>query len=162
MGRNCKKKEVHCGTILSSHCVDYTGQDLKSLDKGVDQCSQSVTDVIENIDTELKKIKDGIDVKKLTRLCIDSIDKEDSFVIVVNKLIKVICDLKEEVEELKTNTQNIDVLAQVISLDSSCLSDAHCGTDSTLRTLLIKIIAELCFVKAQVSNSSNSTNIYQP
>ena len=152
MAKKCKKSDIHCGTILSSHCVEYTGDELLSLDKGVDQCNLSITEVVENVDKELKRVKDGLDTKKLTRLCLDTISKDDTVIIIINKLISKICDLQEEINELKTNSTEMDILSSVINLDSNCLSDAHCSTDSTLKTLLMKMISELCYLKAQVNN----------
>lgn len=162
MGRKCKKSTVYCGTKLASDCVDYIGDELKSLDKSIDQCDLSVTDAIEHIDSEIKKVKDGLDTKKLVRLCIDSIDKEDTVVIVINKLISEICKLSEQVKDLESKQSELDVLSAIVNLDSTCLTDTHCSTDSTLKSLLMKIIAELCFLKSQVNNSGNSSNVYQP
>lgn len=154
MTKKCKNSSDSCGIILSSNCVDYSGQELKSIGKEVDQCNLTVSDVAELIDKELKKLKDGLDTKKIAKLCINSIDKEDTIVLVINKLITEICSLTKELEDTKQSLKEIDVLSSIVDIDSNCLSGTHCSTDPTLRSLLIKIISELCLLKSQV-NSNN-------
>lgn len=156
-----RKKDINCGTILSSHCVDYTGNDLKSLEKGVDQCGSSVTDVIELIDGELKKTKDSIDTKKISKLCIDTIEKEDNLVQVTNKLIEKICDQDEHIKTLEEKLANLDILSLIVSLDSGCLDSVGCSTDSTLKSFLVKLVSKLCLIEGQINNSGSSS-FYQP
>ena len=162
MAKSCKKSNIHCGTKLASNCIDYTGDELLSLDKSIDQCDLSMTEVIEDIDKELKKVKDGLDTKKLSKLCISSIDKDDNVIIIINKLISEICKQSKEIKSLQDKVDEIDILSSIVNIDSDCLTGSHCSTDGTLRSLLMKIIAELCLQKTQINNSSNSSNIYQP
>ncbi len=158
--KKCKKSNSNCGTILSSYCVDYEGEELKSVNKETDQCDLSVTDAIELIDKELKKVKDGLDTKKLTKLCLDTISKDDTVIIIINKLISEICTLTEQLKETETKLETLDILSLTVDVDSDCLSGTHCSTDPTLRSLLIKIISELCLLKSQVNNSNNSSTIF--
>lgn len=163
MSKKCKKSNINCGTVISSHCVDYTGEDLTSLDKGVDQCDLSVSEVIENFDIELKKVKDGLDTKKLVRLCISSIDKEDTPIIIINKLISEICSLNKDLKEVKSKYEELDILASSVNIDSDCLSNVYCASDGTLKSLLTKMIGEICQLKSQVNGTiGSSSNIYQP
>lgn len=163
MAKKCKKSDIHCGTILSSHCVDYTGAELKSLGKEVDQCDISVSEAIEDIDSELKKVKDGLDTKKLVRLCIDSIDREDTPIIVINKLISEICDLNKKITDLEDKLDSLDILSLPIDINDSCLDSSHCASDSSMRSVLNKIITDLCLLKTQFNNgSSNSSTVFRP
>jgi len=155
MGK-CKKKNVFCGTELASDCVDYTGDELKSLEKNIDQCDMSMTDVAQNIDKELKAVKDSLDTKKLSKLCISSIDKEDSVIIIINKLISEICDQSKRIKDLEENGVSSDILDTIVDIDSNCLTGSHCANDGTLRSLLIKIVTELCLQKTKSNNSSNT------
>lgn len=155
------KKTSFCSTELSSDCVDYIGEDLKSLDKDFKQCDLTITDVVEQFDKEIKKVKDSLDTKKLTKLCISTIDKEDNVIIIINKLIKEICLLSTELENFKSNSIEFDILSLIVNIDSDCLSSSHCSTDGSLKSLLIKMISEICLLKSQVNNSSSSS-IYVP
>lgn len=162
MKSNCDKSNIHCGTVIASNCVDYVGNDLKSFDKSVNQCDQNMTDVIENIDKEIKNIKDGLDTKKLSKLCITTIDKTDTPILIINKLIAEICNLSKELKEVKDQYIELDIMSSIVDVNTDCLTSSSCSSDGTLRSVLTKLVSEVCFLKENVSNSSNSSNFYEP
>jgi hypothetical protein len=153
-------KKHNCGQILMSACVPFSGSQLTFLTSEELEdfpCNANMDDVIESIDTTLKKLVDG---NNFTALDIDCLDFDPATVTAkdLHQLeITEICLLKGQVDALSEQLNLLNIGNEVITIDLECMTPdaAPCAVgvnQYSLLTILQLFRDKLCDFETRISN----------
>lgn len=144
------KRKHNCGTNINATCVIYEGylpEDSELLDEGC----VVIEETTEELYKMVEEIEDNIDLSDLGNSCIDYEEEEVGEIKVKEALVKFeeeICDIKDQLENLPSDTTGINV----DNIDTSCLVDP-CGTGlNSPDDILQAIITKLCELQDIVNN----------
>ncbi len=157
MPRQYTYTTMPCANPVSSECVLYVGNQLKT--QTVDEsCMPSITEVIENLDSNLNTINKNLDlssVKSFLTLDMSKATNKD----VIQAILSSLGNTRDELAKIKT-TKNQDILSLPIQIDLSTLGTSYSNTNSsTLLTILSLLVREIVDLK---SKFNSSTGYYQP
>lgn len=145
-----KDNRESCGTVVSSSCVNYTGEiDLESLK---DQCPINLNDVLEELLSLVAELQKGTDVKDLDLSCLagSAFPSTLTSAELLKLLLDKICEILLEIEDLKAQVAN--PLTAVVTIDLSCFSDNPCYADKqeyTVFEIITILVSELCNLKTK-------------
>lgn len=121
------------------------------------ECNASVSDAFDLVNKYLKVLVDGNDFTDLNKDCLDfnpaTIDAKGLHQLEINE----ICLLKGQVEALTTQLNNLNIGAEIVTLNLGCLTpDAAECTVGTNQYQLISVLqlfaSKLCEFETRISN----------
>ena len=156
----------NCIEPISSSCVFYQGSKLTSLDETKLVCNVTITDVLQEINNVLFKIKSSTDLSQLNNKCF-TFDKLTVKQSELNQLfIDKLCEQSTKLDLIQ-NVNNNDVISNAIINVSCNLADCN-NTSKTLKDFLQSLCTqintltdEIAKLKAASTVNSN-TNLYLP
>lgn len=153
--------KYNCGQILPSSCIPFTGKDLTILTSPDElACDSNLNDVIEKIDTAVKKLIDGNDFSDLTPVedCIEF----DPATVTAKDLhaleLAMLCEHNAEIDALQEQLNNLDIGNEIVTINlPSCLQPdaAPCAVGTNeyqLLSLLMLFANKLCDHETRISN----------
>jgi len=155
--------KYNCGTIVPTSCSPYTGIKFTFLseeDAATWPCDINADEAFGYINIYLTPLVEGNDFSELDLDCLEE-EFDDPLDLDAKQLHQVeiaqICLLKGIVESLQTQIDDLDIGAELITIDLGCLEgDAvECEvSDNTyaIQNILQLLVAKICDHETRISN----------
>lgn len=146
---DCKDSRHTCGTVMSSACVSYTGQFPKFVNQEDLACTSNINDIFKLFGDRMDVLIADTNMKTLNPRCL-GFDVSDITPVKLADIQNIaICDLKTTVADLKNTVDNLNIGAELITIDLKCLAPngAACEVAPntySLTSILNIIIDQLC------------------
>lgn len=148
--KQCTSK-YRCGPLTSSHCVSYQGPKLKSVPEDRFDCDVRLTDILVELDKEVKALQEATNLKGFPGGCLN-VTEIDTIRTVLERIQTRLC-------QIIPGGSTTPLGDQVIGANLGCLTDGCTTQDTrTLKQILELLASRICALESRTTGISTPQN----